>query len=110
MTFKQTNLRTSRDWVDNKWVELKPKLDILHYVTGCTKAGASALLDPNTLKSYKVEAIGKGEKAIPGSGPYSSLLENVQGLDLRERLHHNNEDKAKKGRSNSLLDDFESAN
>lgn len=116
LTFEKKNLRTSRDWVGNKWVELKSKPDILHCVpvTASTMAeafdsGASALLDHNILTTHKVEAVGECKKALPGSGPHSGILENVQGLNLRKRLCHNNEEKAKKGVSDSLVEDFESA-
>ncbi|RVW30252.1 hypothetical protein CK203_088666 [Vitis vinifera] len=116
LTFEKKNLRTSRDWVGNKWVELKSKPDILHCVpvTASTMAeafdsGASALLDLNILTTHKVEAVGECKKVLPGSGPHSGILENVQGLNLRKRLCHNNEEKAKKGVSDSLVEDFESA-
>lgn len=119
LNFKKKNVRTSRDWVGNKWVELKPKPDILHYLSATAStvaeasvSGASALVNPNPyiLKALKVEAVGEGQKVFPGSGPKVGLLENMQGLSLSKRLHCTSEDKTRKGGSdNSLVRDFESA-
>ena len=107
LNFKKKDLRTSRDWVGNKWVELKPKPDILHYVSvtastiaEASDSGASALLDPNILKAHKLESVKEGKKLLPGSGPNVGLLENVQGLSISKRLRHN---------SDSLVEDLESA-
>ncbi|CAH1429890.1 unnamed protein product [Lactuca virosa] len=35
--FEKTNLRASKEWVDNKWIEIKPKPDVVSFLTSNMK-------------------------------------------------------------------------
>ncbi|CAH9064513.1 unnamed protein product [Cuscuta epithymum] len=40
MTFPRKNLRISRDWIDNKWVDIKPKHDICSFISAATASSS----------------------------------------------------------------------
>ncbi|PNS97201.1 hypothetical protein POPTR_016G007500v4 [Populus trichocarpa] len=94
--------RSSRDWVDNKWVDVMAKPDILHYLSsdaissikleaqGCDSA---ASLEHKVVKTSRLEAIEEDEP-LPGS-VLSYDLKNVKEVYLRQRPDVNEKDERK---------------
>ena len=96
------NMRSSRDWVDNKWVDVMAKPDILHYLSsdaissikletqGCDSATP---LEHKVVKTSRLEAIEEDEP-LPGS-VVSYDLKNVKEVYLRQGPDVNEKDELK---------------
>ena len=95
-------MRSSRDWVDNKWVDVMAKPDILQYLSsdaissikleaqGCDSA---ASLEHKVVKTSRVESIEEDEP-LPGS-VVSYDLKNVKEVYLRQEPYANEKDERK---------------
>uniref|UniRef100_A0A2P2IRT7 BAH domain-containing protein n=1 Tax=Rhizophora mucronata TaxID=61149 RepID=A0A2P2IRT7_RHIMU len=81
---QQTNVRTSRDWVDNRWVNIKPKPDILCYVS--TSCISSASAENKFIKTMKLEAIEEYKPMV------SSGVVDAKEVGLRKVTPVNEED------------------
>ncbi|KAJ6304552.1 hypothetical protein OIU77_018249 [Salix suchowensis] len=93
------NTRSSRDWVDNKWVDVMAKPNILQYLSsdaissikleaqGCDSA---ASLEHKVVKTFRLESIEEDEP-LPGS-VVSYDLKNVKEVYLRQGPDANEKD------------------
>ncbi|KAK7332420.1 hypothetical protein VNO80_29172 [Phaseolus coccineus] len=104
---EQKNIRISRDWINNRWIDIRGKADICSYLTSNVRSsiGMSAnsavvdgsLSDCSALESKsssitKVEVAKKVEQESFGlEAPVD--LENMKGITLREPLYAIHEDK-----------------
>ncbi|KAG8385858.1 hypothetical protein BUALT_Bualt03G0088900 [Buddleja alternifolia] len=73
VTVEQKNLRVSKDWVDNKWVSLQPKSDILAFV--------SKSFNPIITRPPLPVLAGQANNSVPAINtevPTSSRLEGPQ--------------------------------
>ncbi|KAH7838628.1 hypothetical protein Vadar_029273 [Vaccinium darrowii] len=110
LTLKRKNVRTSRDWVGNRWVDIKAKPHILSYVSSnispsakfpkcsvlaeASDSGPSALVDCEILNNkHKAAEDIKGE--LLNSAP--STAHDTEEVDLMKQLCIGSEDKVVKG-------------
>ncbi|KAA8537278.1 hypothetical protein F0562_027035 [Nyssa sinensis] len=109
LILQRKNIRTSRDWIGNKWVDIKAKPDILSYISSvvspsmkhpmcstlaeASECGVSAFVDHKVLTNSKIEALGKDKEQLPGSAT-SVYLDNVEGVSLGKRPRTEDKDKA----------------
>ncbi|KAK9935869.1 hypothetical protein M0R45_012743 [Rubus argutus] len=103
LTFQRQDIiiRASRDWVDNKWVDVKAKPDILLYISKNVSSSmklstpyASAMEDICCFKvhtSPKPEAF-EEKPELPNLAPVVDELENEKRVNLRKRPCTSNED------------------
>lgn len=86
-TFQKTDVRTSRDWVDNTWVDLKAKPDILSCiyktvspaVAGESECGGSAHLDHKVPSASGLEVVEDKPCCLVTT---NGLLNNVNGANI----------------------------
>ncbi|CAK7323299.1 unnamed protein product [Dovyalis caffra] len=102
LTVPMKNVRSSRDWVDDKWVDLMAKPDILRCLSadaissikleepGCDSA---AYLEHKVVKTSRLEAIEEDEPLL--GSVVSDDLKNVKEVLLRQRLDVNEKDELK---------------
>lgn len=108
---EQKNIRISRDWINNRWIDIRGKPDICTYLTSNVRSsiGMSAnsavvdgsMSDCSALES-KSSSIPKVELAKKVEPESSGLeihvdLENMKGITLREPLYAIHEDKDNSG-------------
>ncbi|GAV59865.1 BAH domain-containing protein/Agenet domain-containing protein [Cephalotus follicularis] len=114
LTVDRKDVRTSRDWFDNKWVDIKAKPDILYHVaanvnpsmklsTGPTKAeasggGSSVSQEYRIDTNSKVEDIGEDKRELPDSAVCTLV-------NLGKLPHVNGEVEIKDGNSDGVIDD-----
>ncbi|KZV51806.1 hypothetical protein F511_11494 [Dorcoceras hygrometricum] len=97
LTFVRNNLRVSRDWIDNTWVNVKPKADILSFLTSTlnpvlelpplpdfSKADTSAKAKKNECSSQKVEGPETDKRQYPNCSPSVDLISKK--LHYKKRL------------------------
>lgn len=100
LKLQRKNVRTSRDWVGNRWVDIKAKRDILSYLSENASPslklsmssamaevfgrGGSALLEP------KLETVEENEQELPDL-PISDDLEKMNGFNLRKQPQEEDE-------------------
>ncbi|XP_059624813.1 uncharacterized protein LOC132267922 [Cornus florida] len=108
LTLPRENTRTSRDWVGNRWVDIKAKPDIHHYISSivspgktlptcltlaeASECGGSSSVDHKVVTTFKLEAIEEGKPQATGLA-ISADLENKEGVNLRKRACINDNDK-----------------
>lgn len=107
LTVEKKNIRISRDWVDNKWVDIPGKPNICSYlpsnvsssmrpsansaVVDGSMSDCSAKLESNPPSIPKVEV---AQKVEPASGLEAhGDLESTKGMTLKKQLHAIHEDK-----------------
>ncbi|XP_019176883.1 PREDICTED: uncharacterized protein LOC109172190 [Ipomoea nil] len=94
MTFPKKNLRISRDWIDNKWVDIKPKPDICSFISAAAVGSKSTISSCSTLdKASKVTAPSGDTKSLTAPKPGKDVAE----LDLKKRLSVNDQKEAGTG-------------
>ncbi|KVH88665.1 Bromo adjacent homology (BAH) domain-containing protein, partial [Cynara cardunculus var. scolymus] len=93
--FENEKLRTSKDWVDNIWVELNPKPDVLNFISSnvksnmklqrCITLGGSSgsgnglsSVDHKVVASIETEAAEKKGKELPA-------LKKLKGVVLKKK-------------------------
>ncbi|KAB1221686.1 hypothetical protein CJ030_MR2G006259 [Morella rubra] len=95
LKLQRKNVRISRDWVGNRWVDIKVKPDILSYlservssslklsmcsamakVSGCVD---STLLEPKVCTTSKVEAVEEHQQELPDLAISDNLMEGMTG-------------------------------
>lgn len=95
LKLQRKNVRISRDWVGNRWVDIKVKPDILSYlservssslklsmcsamakVSGCVD---STLLEPKVCTTSKVEAVEEHQQELPDLAKSDNLMEGMTG-------------------------------
>ncbi|KAJ7946423.1 putative Agenet domain-containing protein / bromo-adjacent domain-containing protein [Quillaja saponaria] len=101
LTVDKKNVRVSRDWIHNRWVDIMVKPDIVDFVSPNVSSGiklstcsamadrsrsiGSAVLESKVLKSPKVESVQKD--GLNSSGlDASNDLENLNVVSLDKRL------------------------
>lgn len=123
------NFRTSRDWVENKWVDIKGKPDILsclcENVCPSLKPAVSSTMTEAfgcgaTLLEVKVYTIPKLETVVEHQPevPYLAISDDLQGkmnrIDLTKRLYvdenDNNNANGDVKENNDAIGDLDSAN
>ncbi|KAG8385856.1 hypothetical protein BUALT_Bualt03G0088700 [Buddleja alternifolia] len=111
-TVERKNMRVSKDWVDNKWVSLKPKSDILAFLSESfnpiiTRPPLPVLAGQpkNSVPATNTE----GPQDAKGKLPSSSTSPNqkaVNELNLKKLLIiRDNEDRSRKSSGNEEKDD-----
>ncbi|KAF8414249.1 hypothetical protein HHK36_002249 [Tetracentron sinense] len=100
-TFQRKNLRGSRDWIGNQWVDIKVKPDILSAIsvavspgtklstsTTIAKAaefGGSAMLDHEVPTTSKLDTVEEDKEELAGSVRSDVFLECVKWVSSRKR-------------------------
>ncbi|KAG4956344.1 hypothetical protein JHK82_042050 [Glycine max] len=105
---EKKNIRISRDWINNRWVDIQGKPDICSYLPSNVRSSirmsansaavdasmsdCSAILESKASTIAKVEVAKKVEPELSGlEAPVD--LENKKGITLREPLYAIHEDK-----------------
>ncbi|KAF5943464.1 hypothetical protein HYC85_017541 [Camellia sinensis] len=90
LTLQRKNIRTSRDWIANRWVDIKAKPDILSYISS---------INSPTMKfpkcTSKLEPIKEVKQKLSSSAT-SNDQEIMEGVEMK-RLCINDEGKVDKG-------------
>ena len=123
LKLERTNLRTSKDWVGNRWVDIKPKSDILSYLSEnvspslklsmcstlaeASECGGSALLEPKVFTTPKLEAVEEDKLASPNLAIPNDLLEKMKGVNFSKQSCSVDEDEHG---DNNNIGDLDSAN
>lgn len=98
LTVQQKNVRTSRDWIDNRWVDVKEKPDILWYLSAnaissiehqASGSESASSLEYKVVTTSKLEAIEENEPSLLGSVVSN---ENVKEVNLRQQHYVNDDD------------------
>lgn len=105
---QRQNVRASKDWVGNKWVDVRGNPNILSYVSANFKSSLrssvcsainGALGDLNTalpeqevLATSKIESVEEGKPELAGLVVIDDL-KNVKESDMRKLHCHKDEDK-----------------
>ncbi|KAG8385857.1 hypothetical protein BUALT_Bualt03G0088800 [Buddleja alternifolia] len=120
MTVERKNMRVSKDWVDNKWISLKPKSDILAFLSESFNpiitrpplpvlAGQSNNSVPATNSEVPTSLRLEGPQHGKGKLPSSSVSANgkaVGELNLNKQLIiRDNEEASQKSSGNAGKDD-----
>ncbi|XP_011095931.1 uncharacterized protein LOC105175245 [Sesamum indicum] len=113
LTIKRKDIRVSKDWIDNKWVDVRVKPDILSFLTSSLnpmprvqlpslpQANRSGLGDNNTPSSSNVGGSEAGKQQLPSSSTAANK-KGVEELHLKELLKiKENEDWTRKSSSDA---------
>nr|GMC51441.1 DUF724 domain-containing protein [Ipomoea batatas] len=96
-TFPKKNLRISRDWIDNKWVDIKPKPDICSFISAAAVASKPRISSGSTsAEASRVTAPSGDNKSLTASKPGKDRAE----LDSKKQLRVNDQKEA--GTSNRV--------
>lgn len=116
LKLQRKNVRTSRDWVGNRWVDIKAKPDIQSYLSEnasrlkvsmssamaeVSGRGGSALLEPKVCTSPRLETVVEDEQELTDLTISDDLLEKMRGVNLRKQPR---EDENGDNNDNSDLD------
>ena len=105
LTLQKKNIRASKDWLGGKWIDLKPKPDILvllsENVTPSLKPEEESGLEAQ--RTPKVDDI-KGGQRLADLAESVDLLVNLKDSNSRKRPQISNEDEI----NNSISSDGES--
>ncbi|KAL5838853.1 hypothetical protein ACOSQ3_016022 [Xanthoceras sorbifolium] len=88
LTVQREDVRASKDWVRNKWVDLVANPSLLSHVSGC---GSSAFLEHQVHTTSKLETVKEDEQEVAGSAATDDL-ENVKVVDIKDQLYVHDED------------------
>lgn len=110
MTVERRNIRVSKDWIDNKWVDIMAKPDILSIITSWLNPmpkvslpilSGSPLADSRVLSSSKRGGTQSVNQQLPSSSS-SASKKAVEDLRLKELLKiKENEDWTRRSSVNS---------
>lgn len=105
---QRQNVRASKDWVGNKWVDVRGNSNILSYVSANFKSSLrssvcsaingplgdlnTALPEQEVLATSKIEAVEEGKPELAGLVVIDDL-KNVKESDMRKLHCHKDEDK-----------------
>lgn len=89
LTIQRTNLRASKDWIDNQWVAIRSKPDILSYLSSLInptpRFPAPQPSNSNPWKKSKIGGSQEGVRQLTGSS--SSASEKAgEELNLKQLL------------------------
>lgn len=83
------DLRVSRDWVDGKWVDLKPKLDILSVISCLASKEADG--DRNRINDHPMDDVNNMQELEEGGGAGNSGSNNDH-CDFKSRVQGSNDE------------------
>lgn len=112
MTLQKKDIRASKDWIGNKWIDLKAKPDILLFLS----ENVSPNLKMDEVAGSKVNMIPKpdivgGRQGLADLVTPIDLLENVKDSNPKKRSHINNGDETNNSNgSDSGIDDADGGN
>ncbi|XP_044461489.1 uncharacterized protein LOC123192868 [Mangifera indica] len=102
LTIQTKDVRTSKDWVGDKWVDIMANPDILSHLSANTNSnakllmcstiaeaqhcGSNALLEQKVITTSQLEAVEEVEAEIAGSVMIHDL-KNVNKVDMRKQPH-----------------------
>lgn len=99
LTFQRQDIifRASRDWVDNKWVDVKAKSDIVSYISKNVSSSVKLSTPYGRHCCFKVHTSPKPEAfeekpELPNLAPVGDALENEKRVNLRKWPCTSNED------------------
>ncbi|XP_043691026.1 uncharacterized protein LOC122641791 isoform X1 [Telopea speciosissima] len=100
-TFQKRNLRSSRDWVGNRWVDIEAKPDILSIISAAvspgtklsacstmakgTESGGSAMSDREGPSASRLETVEEDNQEMAVSAGSDGMLENVKWVNSRKQ-------------------------
>lgn len=100
-TFQRSNLRSSRDWIGNHWVDIKSKPDIVSLVSAAvspslklstcstTTNGAnvcgSAISRPEVPSSFKLDKVEEDMRELDGPAGSNKLSDNMEWVNFEKR-------------------------
>lgn len=112
LTVQKKDVRTSKDWVGDKWVDVMANPDILSYISAIMNSkakhsmcstigeaqhcGSSSLLEQKVITTSKLEAVKEVEAELAGSIMIDDL-KNVKEVDMRKQPHLNVGNEINKG-------------
>ncbi|XP_042520647.1 uncharacterized protein LOC122094068 isoform X2 [Macadamia integrifolia] len=117
-TFQRRNLRRSKDWVGNRWVNIEAKPDILSIISAAvspgtklscstmakgTESGGSAMSDRECPSASRLETVEEDNQEVAFSAGFDRMVENVEWVNSRKRSWV--EDEAKRGDDDDAFDD-----
>ncbi|KAM7530864.1 hypothetical protein LguiB_034274 [Lonicera macranthoides] len=107
LTLQRKNIRTSRDWVDNRWVNVQPKPDIISVISSKLSSDmkfpvslnlvdsfghcGSAFVDCGLLKTLKRKTVEEDARELPGSTAPSGPENVIFNLKKWLRINYENE-------------------
>ncbi|XP_015879208.1 uncharacterized protein LOC107415399 [Ziziphus jujuba] len=112
LTLQKKDIRASKDWIGNKWIDLKAKPDILLFLS----ENVSPNLKMDEVAGSKVNMIPKpdivgGRQGLADLVTPIDLLENVKDSNPKKRSHINNGDETNNSNgSDSGIDDADGGN
>ncbi|XP_044496948.1 uncharacterized protein LOC123219208 isoform X2 [Mangifera indica] len=104
LTVQKKDVRTSKDWVGDKWVEVMVNPDILSFVSANTNSdvkhsmcstikeaqhcGSNALLEQKVITTSKLDVVKEVDAELAGSVMLDDL-KNVKEVDIRKKPYVN---------------------
>ncbi|KAJ4977252.1 hypothetical protein NE237_002358 [Protea cynaroides] len=100
-TFQRRNLRSSKDWVGNQWVDIEAKPDISSIISAAvspgtklsvcsalakgTESGGSAMSDREGPSASRLATVEEDDQEVAVSAGSDRMLENVNWMNSRKR-------------------------
>ncbi|KAK6265109.1 hypothetical protein QUC31_013320 [Theobroma cacao] len=110
LTVQRENSRISKDWVDNRWVDINGRPDILSYLSSnispsmkpstcsamveASRCGSIASMEHKALTTSKLEAVKEDEQELPWPATCDDP-EDMNAMSLEKRPHDNDKDGSK---------------
>ncbi|XP_021831677.1 uncharacterized protein LOC110771650 [Prunus avium] len=85
MIFQRKDVRASRDWVENTWVDVKAKPDILLHISENISSSMKLL-------TISASSMAEEKQKLPDLSPPDDVFGNVKRVNLRKRPCTSNED------------------
>ncbi|KAL6281897.1 hypothetical protein ACE6H2_012826 [Prunus campanulata] len=85
MIFQRKDVRASRDWVENTWVDVKAKPDILLHISENISSSMKLL-------TIFASSMAEEKQKLPDLSPPDDVFGNVKRVNLRKRPCTSNED------------------
>ncbi|XWS19283.1 hypothetical protein CRYUN_Cryun31cG0002500 [Craigia yunnanensis] len=111
LTVQRENTRTSKDWVDNRWVNINGRPDILSYISPdislsmnpstCSAMveasgfGSIASMEHEVLTTSKLEVVKEDEQELPGPASCDDP-KDMNPMKVEKRPHGNDKDGSNK--------------
>ncbi|XP_043688404.1 uncharacterized protein LOC122639595 [Telopea speciosissima] len=100
-TFQRRSLRSSKDWVGNRWVNIEVKPDILSIISAAvspgtklsscstmakgSESGGSAISDREGPSACRLETVEEDNQEVAVSAGSDGMLENVEWVNYRKQ-------------------------
>ncbi|XWS15456.1 hypothetical protein CRYUN_Cryun34aG0002500 [Craigia yunnanensis] len=110
LTVMRKNTRTSKDWVDNRWVDINGRPDILSYlspdmspimnstclaIVEASGFGSIASREHKVLTTSKLKVVKEDEQELPGPASCDDP-KDVNAMKVEKRPHDNDKDESNK--------------